>query len=333
VSKDITVLSLPNLATGHFSPIDFDANKAGVQGISTAGEPTSVAVHPSKNLVLSAVNGGKSRLVAYDMSAAAQGKKKTVLDQEMGIHLDSIAISPNGKWAVIADEAEGDASTPGAILLVDISQIGSSKKLPVYKVANLAESLGRPAGRVEPEFVAIDSGSRYAAVACQDDNAVVLFSLTTNPKVSSVIKLPKNAQPDGVNLINYGSGQLLAIAEEGTDSAALYQVEGGNIHQTPKFITRMNMRSLSGNGGRCDPEGVYMFRQSGKLYLAIAIERANRTLIMDISNPSAPAKVASVPVGSRPEGIIVQQQAGKTYVLTGDEGKPGKGEVSIIEVR
>ncbi len=331
VSKDISVLAIPSLAAGNFRPIDFDLQKSGVQGISTGGEPTSVAVHPNRNLVLAAVNGGNGRLVAFDMTAAAKGVSKKVLDQEIGFHLDSIAISPNGKWAVIADEAEGSANTPGAIILVDISRIGSSQKLPVYKVSNLASSLGRPAGRVEPEFVAIDSSSRYAAVACQDDNAVVLFPLTANPKVSSVIKLPNSAQPDGANLINYGSGQLLAIAEEGTDTVALFQVN--SINQTPKLITRINVRTLSGKGDRCDPEGVYMFRQSGKLYLAVAIERANRALIMDISNPRSPKKVASVPVGSRPEGLIVQKQGGKSYVLTGDEGKPGKGEVSIIEVR
>lgn len=95
----------------------------------------------------------------------------------------------------------------------------------------------------------------------------------------------------------------------------------------------MDIRSLSGTGDRCDPEGVYMFRQSGKIYRAVAIERANKTLIMDISNPSSPVRIAAIPVGSRPEGIIVQKQSNKTYVITGDEGKPGKGEISIIEVK
>jgi DNA-binding beta-propeller fold protein YncE len=136
-----------------------------------------------------------------------------------------------------------------------------------------------------------------------------------------------------VNLINYGKSILLSIAEEGTDTVSIYTMDPTNLNQAPQLITRMNVRVLSGKGDRCDPEGVYMFRQAGKLYLAVAIERADRVLIMDISNPATPKKVASIPVGSRPEGIIVQKQSGKTYVLTGDEGKPGKGEVSIIEIR
>ncbi|MGJ8657542.1 MAG: hypothetical protein ACSHX6_13920 [Akkermansiaceae bacterium] len=333
VSKDITVISAPDLSSGKLTPIDQDPTKSGIQGINTNGEPTSVAVHPKKNIALAAVNGSAGRLVAFDLNAAKSGQTKFLLDQEIGIHLDSIAISPNGKWAVIADEAEGSSSTPGAIILVDLTKLGSSSTLPVYKVAGLAEAIGRPAGRVEPEFVGIDSSSSFAAVACQDDNAVVIVPLNSSPKVASIIKLPSGSLPDGANLINYGSSKLLAIAEEGSDTVSLFQVNSANLSQTPRFITRINVRSLSGTGERCDPEGVYMFRQSGKLYLAIAIERADTTLIMDISNPSTPKKIASVPVGSRPEGIIIQKQAGKTYILTGDEGKPGKGEVSIIEVR
>ncbi|MFT5906717.1 MAG: DNA-binding beta-propeller fold protein YncE [Cryomorphaceae bacterium] len=333
VSKDISVLSIPDLSSGKFTPIDINLNKSGIQGINTNGEPTSVAVHPSRNIAFAAVNGSSGRLVAFDLNAAKAGKTKFILDQEIGIHLDSIAISPNGKWAVIADEAEGSSSTPGAITLVDISKLGTSDRLPVYKVPGLAAALGRPAGRVEPEFVCIDSRSRFAAIACQDDNAVVIIPLGSNPRVLSVIKLPNGALPDGVNLINYGNSMLLSIAEEGTDSVSIYTVNPKQLNQAPQLITRINVRVLSGNSGRCDPEGVYMFRQAGKLYLAVAIERADRTLIMDITNPAKPRKIAAVPVGSRPEGIIVQKQGGKTYVLTGDEGKPGKGEVSIIEIR
>ncbi|MEZ7957937.1 MAG: hypothetical protein QMC23_01545 [Rubritalea sp.] len=333
VSKDISVLSVPDLSTGKITPIDINPDKSGIQGIDTNGEPTSVAVHPHKNIALAAVNGLSSRIVAIDLNAAKSGKTKFILDQEVGIHLDSIAISPNGKWVVIADEAEGSSSTAGAIHLMDISKLGTTDRLPVYKVPGLASALSRPAGRVEPEFVSIDSNSRFAAIACQDDNAIVIVPLSSSPRVSSVIKLPSGSLPDGVNLINYGKRILLSIAEEGTDTVSIYMMDPTNLNQAPQLITRMNVRALSGKGDRCDPEGVYMFRQSGKLYLAVAIERADRVLIMDISNPATPRKVASIPVGSRPEGIIVQKQGGKTYVLTGDEGKPGKGEVSIIEIR
>lgn len=333
VSKEISVLSLTDFSKGNFSPIDMDSSSPGVQGIKTNGEPTSIAIHPSKNIALAPVNGSAGRLTAFDISKAREGKVRIILDQEIGIHLDSIAISPDGKWAVIADEAEKKANTPGAIILMDLTNLGSSAKLPIYKVEGLAAALGRPAGRVEPEFVCIDSASRFAVIACQEDNAVVIVPLGKTPKVSSVIKLPSNSSPDGVALIQYGNGMLLSIAEEGTNSASLYFLNPNNLSQTPQLVSRINVRLLSGHTKRSDPEGIAMFRQSGKLYLAVAIERADKVLIMDISNPSSPKKIAAVPVGSRPEGIITLKQNGMTYILTGDEGKPGKGEVSIIEVR
>ncbi len=333
VSKDISVLSIPNLASGHITPIDFNKNKPGTQGINTNGEPTSVSIHPNRNIAFAAVNAQHGKLIAFDLNQAKTGKTKFILDQKVGTHLDSLAISNNGKWAVIADEAEGNSKTEGAIILVNISKIGTSTHLPTYKVKDLAKAIGRPPGRIEPEFVAIDPQSRFAAVACQDDNVIVILPLNANPKVASIIRLPRISQPDGVNLLNYSPNTtLLSIAEEGTDTVSIYKINPNQLKSPPTLITRMDIRSLSGTGSRSDPEGVYMFRQTDKIYLAIAIERANKTLIMDISNPSKPIKKALIKVGNRPEGIIVQKQAGKSYIITGDEGKPGKGEVSIIEI-
>jgi len=331
VSKDITLLSIADFNSGNIQPIDTNPNLPGIQGIKTDGEPTSVAVHPNKNIAFAAVNGSSGNLVAFDLNAAKAGKTKFILNQEIGIHLDSIAISPNGKWLVVADEAEGDPKTPGSIILVDISNL-SLAKLPTYKVAGLAEAIGRPAGRVEPEFVSIDPNSKFSAVACQDDNAVVIFPLSKNPRVVSCIKLPRIALPDGANLIQYGANMLLSVAEEGSDTLSIFLINPNKLSQTPRLLSRLDVTKLSGTGGRCDPEGIYMFRQSGKLYLAAAIERADRLLILDISKPSSPVKVASVPVGSRPEGIIVEKQGNASFVITGDEGKPGKGEISIIKV-
>lgn len=335
VSSDITVMSVPDLDSGNLIPIDLNKNKSGIQGLATDGEPTSVAVHPSKNIALAAVNArtGKGYLVAFDLKAAANGEQKQILKQEIGIHLDSIAISPDGRWAVVADEAEGDAKSEGAIYIVDLAGLGSGAKLKSYKVPNLATKLGRPAGRVEPEFVAIDGSSKFAVVTCQEDNAVVTISLSSNPQIRNVLKLAKGAEPDGANLIQHNGMTLLAVAEEGLDMVSIFKMDRENLSMTPSLLVKMNVRLLSGKGDRSDPEGVSMFKQGGRLYLAIAVERADKTVIMDITNPSVPRKVASVDVGSRPEGIIVEKSNGFSYILTGDEGKPGKGEVSVIRVK
>lgn len=333
VELEVAVARLSNPASANPQFIDFDASKPGVQGVDLGGEPTSVAAHPNKALGLAAVNGGGGRLVVFDLVAAARGEKKIILDQNVGIQLDSIAVSPNGRWAVIADEAEGSASTEGGIIVVDLSGLGSSNTLPAKRVEGLASALGRPAGRVEPEYVSIDGSSSFAAVSCQEDNAIALVRLGATPSLASVIKLPAGAEPDGVNLYDMGGSCLLAIAEEGRDAASFYMVNKSNLAAGGQLVSRVDVRNLAGNGYRSDPEGVYLFRQGGTLFCAVGVERANRVLILNMSQPSKPVKEAVVGVGSRPEGVIALPSGDGTIVISADEGKPGKGELSFIKVK
>lgn len=333
VELEVAVARLSTPAAANPQFIDFNASKSGIQGIQFGGEPTSLAAHPSRALGLAAVNGGGGRLVVFDLAAAARGETKIVLDQKVGIQLDSIAVSPNGRWAVIADEAEGSASTEGGIVVVDLSGLGSQPSLPVKRVAGLAAALGRPAGRVEPEYVSIDSSSSFAAVSCQEDSAIALVRLGASPSLASVIKLPAGAEPDGVHLYDMGGTCLLAIAEEGRDTASFYAINKSNLSAGGRLISRVDVRNLAGNGYRSDPEGVYLFKQGGTLFCAVGVERANRVLILNMSQLSKPVKETVVGVGSRPEGVIALQSGGSTIIISADEGKPGKGELSFIKVR
>ncbi len=330
VSKEVLSMRLPSPATANPQPIDSNLTKKGIQGIQLGGEPTSVACHPSQPYAFAAVNGDTGRLVVFDLKAAALGQKKIILDQQIGIHLDSIAVSPNGQWVVVADEAEGNAKTPGNILVASTRGFSSGKKLTFNKVPGLAAALGRPAGRVEPEFIAIDPSSRFAAVSCQEDNAVAIIRLGHSPSLGSIIRLPAGSEPDGVHLTTAGGRSILGIAEEGTDAASFYQVNPSSLGAT--LLSRVNIRNLGGQGSRSDPEGVALFQQGGRLYAAIGIERANRVLILNLSNPSAPVKEAIVSVGSRPEGVIAIKTGASTTVISADEGKPGRGELSFIKV-
>ena len=328
VSKEIVCMRLPNPATASPQPISFGSNQTGIQ---LDGEPTSVACHPSQAYAFTAVNSDQGRLVIFDLKAAAQGQKKVILDQPIGIQLDSIAVSPNGQWVVVADEAEGSASTPGNILIASTQGFNSGKKLNFKKVPGLAEALGRPGGRVEPEFIAIDASSRFAAVSCQEDNAVAIVRLSNSPSLGSIIPLPSGSEPDGVHMIYHAGRTILGIAEEGTDSVSFYQINSGSLQAA--LLSRVNIRTLGGQGLRSDPEGVALFKQGGNLYAAISVERANRVTILNLNNPSAPVKEAVVPVGSRPEGIIAVRKGSSTTVISADEGKPGRGEISFIKIK
>ncbi len=329
--KDVQVYRLPSPASANPVPVDMDSTARGYQGLSLGGEPTSIAVHPSRAIAFAAVNGGGGRLVILDLKAAARGEKKILLDQKIGIHLDSIAVSPDGRWVIVADEAEGSASTPGNILIAPIGQAILHKPLPFRKAAGLVEAIGQAPGVIEPEFVAVSPSSKFAAVSCQDNDAIAIVSLSQTPRVIHTIRLPRNSSPDGIH-IAYQSGKLiLGIAEEAADSASFYQLANSGVGS--QLISRINVRTLAGQGSRSDPEGMVLFTQSGRHYAAIGVERANRVLIMDMVNPAQPRKAGVIGVGSRPEDIIALKSGSTTTIISADEGKPGRGEISFITVK
>jgi uncharacterized protein len=161
--------------------------------IDTAtGTPNSVAVHPQHDYFLVVI--GRAGLTG---SVAAYGLDGTLLDSaSVGIQPDSIAISPNGQYAVIANEAEatdmGANGGPGSISIVDLTGFNgvtpaelAVTTLALPSLAGVAgvssgrtDDIGRlpidnSAGTLEPENVAFTANSRYAYITLQENNAVV----------------------------------------------------------------------------------------------------------------------------------------------------------------
>ena len=91
-----------------------------------------------------------------------------------------------------------------------------------------------------------------------------------------------------MHLTNFGGRVILGIAEEANDSASFYEINPNSLKAT--LLSRVNIRNLGGQGSRSDPEGIALFNQGGRLYAAISIERVNRVLILNLSNPKAPVK-------------------------------------------
>lgn len=157
------------------------------------GTPNSVAVHPTFDyfLVVSGTSGSVGKVAAY---RASDGSLLQV--EDAGILPDSIAIAPNGQWAVIANEAEstgvGEDGGDGSLSLVDLSGFNgvSPARFSVTQVALPSQegvsglSVGRtddiarlpvdntPA-MLEPESVAFSGDSRFAYVTLQESSGVV----------------------------------------------------------------------------------------------------------------------------------------------------------------
>jgi DNA-binding beta-propeller fold protein YncE len=164
---------------------------------TTTGSPNSVAVHPQHDyfLVVTGRAGLTGTVAAHRLTdGALLGSAPT------GIQPDSVNITPNGQFAVIANEAEspgaGQNGGDGSLTVVDLSgfngtgpgefhvtqvplpslsgvpglSTGRTDDLGLFAIDNAPPSL-------EPESVAFSPDSRFAYVTLQENNGVVRLDL------------------------------------------------------------------------------------------------------------------------------------------------------------
>ena len=163
------------------------------------GTPNSVAIHQQHDyfLVVVGTAGVQGAVAAFRLDGTF------LAAAPVGIQPDSIAIAPNGQYAVVANEAEGVGvgldGGPGSISIVDLTAVNgvTSNELVVTTLA-LPSLTGFPrvsTGRtddiarlpitnapstLEPESVAFSHNSRFAYVTFQENNAVARVDVLTN---------------------------------------------------------------------------------------------------------------------------------------------------------
>ncbi|QQE13214.1 hypothetical protein JD969_07080 [Planctomycetota bacterium] len=358
--KTLDLYQLDDPANPKLIEFDYDDELPGNQGPFTVYEPTSVAIHPQLPVafvaVLSRQIGEPGRVIAFDLRASSRGK--WLLNQTVGQHPDSIAISPDGKYAIIACEAEGHPETEASIQLIDLTSFDLNRTaadpdLPLLTLADLDKHLGRPLGIIEPEFVAIDPQSRFAAVTCQENDAVVLVNLQGKPQIAIASALSINSGPDGLDIIDNvlhpnnpnRIGCLIAIAEEGNfdklgnlggQSCQLIWVDPNNLNHDPVFLKRIDIRpdiSAKKPTKRREPEAVKLARLGSRMIAVVAAERGDCLVVYDITNPLAPVFIAKAEVGDRPEGLTLHRINDHSLIaITGDEGKYGPGTISFVRI-
>ncbi|MBN1342314.1 MAG: hypothetical protein JXQ73_06520 [Phycisphaerae bacterium] len=352
VEGTLDVFSVDSLDPVRVSFLNLDAGKPGAQGLNVGGEVTSVAVHPALPIAMLAVLGeGAGRVVGVDLRPKTRGR--ILLDQPAGNHPDSIAISPNGKWALVANEAEDDPTTPGSIWALDLAGLSPDRKkddarLPVVEIEGLGAMVRAPIGEIEPEFVAIDPQSRFAAVSCQENDAVVLIDLRKDrPSLAGIIRLPKGAEPDGVSILDNVPGPdghggcLIGIAEEGKkgrtgNATCFWWLSTDDLAGSARMLSRVDVCPLADPARpkrRFDPEGVVLARLGERLLSLVVVERGHCVLCLDVTELSKPVLLAKCKTAKRPEGIVVVPHAHDLIVITGDEGKEGPGGISILRLR
>ena len=232
---------------------------------TAAGTPNSAAVHPHHDFFLVALGraGQQGAVAAYRLSDGA-----FLGSAPAGIQPDSIAISPNGQHAVIANEAEGTGINqdggPGSLSIVDLSGFTGRKPddLPVATLSlpslsgfpgfstGRTDDLARLAidnspGRLEPESVAFSRDSRFAYVTLQENNGVVRVDVHTQ------------------QLTFFGLGQTTHQADLTVDGAyepvetltAFREPDGIALDQTSRIFVTADEGDTRNAAGSSGPRG------------------------------------------------------------------------------
>ncbi len=235
----------------------------------------SLAIHPTQDLIL-AVAGGAApaaspvhgKLIAYRLTSGAH-----ITEAPVGIQPDAIGISPNGSFAVVANEAEapgtGDNGGPGSISIVDLSSFDPDNPTPLNVITlslpSQASTPGFSVGRyddlgrllidntpntLEPESIAFSADSQFAYVSLQENNGVVRVEMTPPYTLTFFGLYSTTHQADLTNGGGYQPVQLLTAWRE-PDGIATIAVDGTSYFVTAdEGDTRPSASSAGVRGGR-----------------------------------------------------------------------------------
>ena len=310
--------------------------------VDLAGEPTSVAILKNK-WALATVNTSQDFVnVSGQLQIVNINSRQIVRSIELGGQPDSIAISPNEKYAVIAienerDEDLGSGEPPqapaGFIVIVDIVNKWNPNTWTT-RVVDLENVPGLFPEDPEPEYVDINEKD-IAAVTMQENNWIALIDLKTGTvkkdwdagKVdldeidtnendlielnSSLEDVPR--EPDAVTWI---SNSRLATADEGdlfggSRGFTIFKKNGdvdfSSGHAFEHLVARIGHypEGRSENKGS-EPEAVE-YGEYGKGYkdrfLFVGSERASVVAVYRLDKHDHPHFVQVLPAGLGPEGV------------------------------
>ena len=213
-----------------------------------AGAVHSVATHGDRIVAVAAAPVAQSpgRLVCFDPDGQRLG------EATVGANPDMVAITPDGAFAVVANEGEPSADytvdPPGSVSIVDLGDFSvrtvgfeslDARPAPVgmHQAAPHGTLLSVD---VEPEYVAISGDSRTAWVTLQEANAIAIIDLRA-ATLTDVVGLPRKGmaalpfdasdkdggihlvpwpvqlllQPDAIAWFEHGGADYLVTANEG----------------------------------------------------------------------------------------------------------------------
>lgn len=333
------------------------------------GEPTSVAV--AGQYALTAVNTSPSFIApSGNLQVIDIVTHALVTTFDLGGQPDSIAVSPDGRYAAVVienerDEDLGDGAPPqapaGYMVIVDM--IGAPAEWTMRNINFTGLDSMRFADDPEPEFVDINSAN-IAVVTLQENNHIALVDLASGNVInhfsagtvdldqidtqkdklieltSTLTDIPR--EPDGVSWI---SKSQFVTADEGdldggsrgftvfnTDGSIAYAAGNSVEHVIVKHGHFPDKRA--GKKGN-EPENAEFAKYGNNKFLFIGSERASVALVYKLNGKNkAPKLMQALPTAVKPEGLLAIPQR-NLFVAAGetdDRGDKIRSGLSIYQL-
>ena len=333
------------------------------------GEPTAVAV--AGNYALVGVNTAADFVNVSGQLDVVDTRTRTIVRSiDLGGQPDSVATSPDARYAAVAienerDEDLGDGAPPqlpaGYLVIVDM--VGAPADWSTRRVEFTGLEGMRFADDPEPEYVDI-SPNNQIAVSLQENNHIVVvdaasgdilshFSAGTvdltlidteeeDPAIidqtSQLSDVPR--EPDGLSWI---ANNRIATANEGdldggSRGFSVFNTQGAVAYETGNDLDHIVARhgqypdGRSGNKGN-EPENAEFGAYDSGDFLFIASERSSMLFVYDVSTPSRPVYRQALPTALGPEGIKAIPSRNLVVAASeeDDRGDKFRGSLNIYE--
>lgn len=301
----VTIVSVEDLRQIHVVQ-DVD-----LTSIYAEAEVTSVAVTPDGKYALAALRAGDDsdhpnpgHVAIIDL---ADGR--LVGSLQVGIGPDAIKVSPDGRFAVVANEdEESGRRRPGTVSII---MLPGGDPLQA-KVTTLAIALWDVPGASrahdpQPEYVAISPDSEWAAVTLQENNAIAIIDLqrrAVHRRFSVASSFAARPEPDGIAWTL--DGEYLVTANEGGRSIAVWDLHGSLVWESGALIA-----------DSAKPEHVLVTRYGAQQIIVVAAERANALYFFDATRITSPVYLGALPTGVGPESTA--RIPGTQLIVSADE--------------
>ncbi len=244
---------------------------------------------------------------------------------EVGPMPDYVAVSPDKKWAISADERDSAVDAWGKCPVTDavpsVTIVDLSKGVTEMKaVARIKFPSKSEYGPREPEGVAIASDNDTVAVSLQDSNEMAIFRISDvvnkKPDPSTgliemsendvkIVMLPVSEEglytwPDGVVSIKVGGEDYFVLAGEWNDMIVTADTNGDIVSKVQIRKTEVPTNypcSSEADSPRYSPDSLTTYKLDGHTYVAASLRYAGAVIAIDFDDPKNPKFAGIAKVG------------------------------------